>query len=212
MFLVEHMESSAPQAGAEAATPALAYSAVVIGASAGGISALMTVLEGLPANFALPILVVQHIAAEKASQLPAVLGWRTRLAVKWAEDGEIAEAGTVYIAPPDQHLLLQAGGRLVLSSADRVDFWRPAIDVLFESAVDTYGSGVAAVILSGMMWDGAKGIAAVAKGGGITIVQDEATSRYFEMPTAALDFGHADLMMSPPRIAQALGVLAEVVA
>jgi two-component system, chemotaxis family, protein-glutamate methylesterase/glutaminase len=192
-------------------SPELAYNVVVIGASAGGVSALIDVLEKLPSSFCLPILVVQHLASGKVSQLPAVLGWKTGLKVKWAEDGETTEGGTVYVAPPDVHLLLGPDGRLVLSSADRVDFWRPAIDALFESAADTYGAGVAAVILSGMMWDGAKGIAAVAKGGGVTIVQDEASSRHFEMPTAALDLGHADLMMSPARIAQALGVLAEEV-
>lgn len=211
MFLIEHMYHSAPSEPGRLA-PTLAYSVVVIGASAGGIPALIAVLEALPATFALPILVVQHLAADKVSLLPDVLGWRTGLNVKWAEDGEIVEGGTVYIAPPNLHLLLRTGGRLALSSADRVEFWRPAIDRLFESAADVCGAGVAAVILSGMMWDGAKGIAAVAKGGGVTIVQDEASSRYFEMPTAALDFGHADLMMSPSRIAQALGVLAEVIA
>jgi len=210
MFLIERMYTSSHRS--ELAVRALVYSAVVIGASAGGIVALTAILERLPANFRLPVLVVLHLGPDKVCQLPAILGWRTRLRVKWAEDGETVEGGTVYLAPPNLHLLLQAGGQLALSSADRVDFWRPAIDPLFESAVDAYGAGVVAVILSGMMWDGAKGIAAVAKGGGVTIVQDEASSRYFEMPTAALDLGHADLMMSPARIATALDLLAELAA
>ena len=212
MFLREHMHTPQPLSESTHRAPVAAYSVVVVGASAGGIPALIALLEGLPATFRLPILVVQHLPADKISRLPHVLGRRTGLKVKWAEDGETIVGGIVYIAPPALHLLLRSDARLELSGADPVGFWRPAIDVLFESAADAYGAGVAAVILSGMMWDGAKGIAAIARGGGVTIVQDEASSRFFDMPTAALDFGHADLMMSPTKIATALGVLAEIVA
>jgi two-component system chemotaxis response regulator CheB len=181
---------------------------VAIGGSAGGIPALIAVLGGLPGDFPLPILVVQHLPREVPSSLPAVVGWRTRLRVKWAEHNERLLSGTVYIAPPDRHLLVVAGARLALSSAARVGYWRPAIDALFLSAAELYGDSVAAIVLSGAMWDGAKGIAAVAKGGGITIVQDEASSSCFDMPAAALDLGGADAFMNPPAIARALRVLA----
>jgi two-component system chemotaxis response regulator CheB len=181
----------------------------VIGGSAGGIPALITLLSALPADFPVPILVVQHLSAKLPSRLPEVLGRRTDLAVKWAEDGERMGAGTVHVAPRDQHLLLRPGHRLALSSADRVGWWRPAVDTLFDSAAAAYGERVVAVVLSGAMWDGARGIASVARRGGITIVQDEATSDHFDMPAAALDLGRVDLMMSPQKIAAALRLLAE---
>ena len=97
---------------------------------------------------------------------------------------------------------------MILSSAPRVGWWRPAVDVLFESAAEIYGERVAAIVLSGAMWDGAKGTAAVASRGGVTIAQDEATSDYFDMPASAIDLGRADLIMNPARIASALESLA----
>jgi two-component system chemotaxis response regulator CheB len=140
-------------------------------------------------DFPIPILVVQHLSAALPSQLPAVLGWRTELVVKWAEDGEPMQPGTVYIAPQNRHLLVRSGQLLALSSAARIGWWRPAVDALLDSAAEVYGAGVVAVVLSGVMWDGAKGIASVAAQGGITIVQDEVTSDHFDMPAAAFDLG-----------------------
>jgi two-component system chemotaxis response regulator CheB len=105
--------------------------------------------------------------------------------------------------------LVKPGHRINLSAADRVGWWRPAVDVLFQSAAEVCGEGTIAVVLSGAMWDGAEGIAAVARAGGITIAQDEASSDHFDMPAAALDLGGADVMMSPLKIAQALQVLTQ---
>lgn len=181
---------------------------IAIGGSAGGIPALIAVLSALPADFRLPILVVQHLSAAMPSSLPEVLGWRSRLPVKWAEDREPALPGVVYVAPPDRHLVLTPDFRLALSAAAKVGRWRPAVDALFMSAAEVCGEGLAAIVLSGAMWDGAAGIAAVARCGGITIVQDEASSRFFDMPGAALDLGRADIVLSPDRIARALRLLA----
>lgn len=192
------------------ATKTPAYSVVAIGASAGGIPALISILAALPAAFPLPILVVQHLSAKLPSRLPDVLGFRTALAVKWAEDGEAMKPGTVYVAPRDRHLLVTPNRRIALSLADRVGWWKPAVDLLFQSAAESDGERTIAVVLSGAMWDGAKGMAAVAQAGGITIVQDEITSDHFDMPAAALDLGRADVMMSPHKIAQALQILAEI--
>ena len=204
------IDSPQPSAGTLVhPAPQPAYSVVVISASAGGIPALMDLLSRLPADFALSILVVQHLSAKLPSRLPEVLGFRTPLKVKWAEDGEALNPGTVHVAPRDRHLLVGPGYRIALSSADRVGWWRPAVDALFRSAAEIYGERTIAVVLSGALWDGAKGIAAVREAGGITIVQDEATSDHFDMPAAALDLGRADVMMSPQKIAQALQVLAE---
>lgn len=202
-----------PPAGAsDRLARASAYDVVAIGGSAGGISALIGVLSSLPATFPLPILVVQHLSATLPSRLPEVLGWRTPLRVKWAEHGEALAPGTVYVAPPDRHLLVGAGHRVALSSAERVGRWRPSVDALFRSAAQVCGERAIAVVLSGVMWDGAAGIAAVAERGGITVTQDEATSDHFDMPAAALDLGRADVVMPPRKIAQALQVLAEPVA
>lgn len=183
------------------------YALVAIAASAGGLAALREVLGALPADLPLPILVVQHLSPTFRSELPAQLGARTGLRVKWAEDGEQPAPGTVYIAPPDRHLLVSAGRRLRLSSFARVNFSRPAADPMFESAAAVYGDRCIAVVLSGMLWDGARGIAAVARCGGITIAQDEATSAAFGMPSAAIDLGRADAVMSPAKIAQAIRIL-----
>ncbi|HEY8614419.1 MAG TPA: chemotaxis protein CheB, partial [Roseomonas sp.] len=177
---------------------------VVVGGSAGGIPALISLLKALPTDFPLPILVVQHLSRKVPSRLPEVLQWHTRWAVKWAEDGEPIRPGMVYVGPADRHLLVEPDQRLVLSSAPPVGWWRPAVDALFQSAAEVYGERVAAVVLSGAMWDGAKGMAAVASQGGITIVQDEATCGHFDMPACALDLGRADLIMSPGKIAEVL--------
>jgi len=190
-------------------TQASAFRVVVIGASAGGIQALTDLLSRLPAAFAFPILLVQHLSAKLPSRLPEVLGYKTALRVKWAEDDEAMKPGTVYVAPPDRHLVVRPDHRIGLSSAARVGWWRPAVDILFQSSAEVCGERTIAIVLSGAMWDGAKGVAAVAKAGGITIVQDEASAGHFDMPAAALDIGRADVMMSPQKIAQALQVLAE---
>jgi len=185
------------------------YDVVVIGASAGGVGALTKLLSALPADFSLPILVVQHISATQPSKLPEVLSYRTPLKVKWAEGGELIKPGCVYVAPPDRHLVVRPNRRIALTSAERVGWWRPAVDVLFESSAQSFGAGTIAVVLSGAMWDGAKGTAAVAKAGGITIAQDERSCDHFDMPAAAIDLGRADLTMSPSRIAEALQLLTE---
>lgn len=93
---------------------------VVIGGSAGGIPALIGLLSALPADFPIPILAVQHLPAALPSILPAILGWRTKLRVKWAADGEVIAPGTVHVAPPDRHLLAAPGGRTLLSDAARI--------------------------------------------------------------------------------------------
>jgi two-component system, chemotaxis family, protein-glutamate methylesterase/glutaminase len=183
-------------------------SIVVIGGSAGGIQPLMAILSVLPSDFPFPILVVQHLSSKKVSQLASVIGRQTRLTVKWAEHGEVMKRGTVYLAPADYHLMLMSGERIRLSSGDKMGYWRPAVDVLFQSAAEIYGERMIAIVLSGMMRDGANGMGLIAQYGGITIAQDEITSEHFDMPAAAIDLGHADVVMHPLKIAEALLALA----
>jgi two-component system chemotaxis response regulator CheB len=187
---------------------ALDFDLVVIGASAGGIPALIGVLSALERDFPLPILIVQHLPKRSPSVLSSVLGWRTALPVRWAEDGGTMLPSTVYVAPADHHLLVEPELRMRLSCGEPMGYWMPAIDPLFRSAAMHYGKRAIAVVLSGMMWDGAGGMSAVAASGGVTIAQNEASSGYFDMPAAALDLGHADVEMNPQQIARALHVLA----
>jgi two-component system, chemotaxis family, protein-glutamate methylesterase/glutaminase len=182
---------------------------VVIGGSAGSIQPLMSILSGLPSDFPFPILVVQHLSAKNVSQLATVIGRCTRLTVKWAEDGEVMKPGTVYLAPADYHLMMMTDERIGLSSGDKIGYWRPAVDALFRSAAEIYGERMIAIVLSGMMRDGAKGIGLIGQYGGITIAQDEITSEHFDMPAAAIDLGHADVIMHPLKIAAALLALAD---
>lgn len=185
------------------------FDLVVIGASAGGIPALISVLSALERDFPLPILIVLHLTKRSPSILPSVLGWRTALPVQWAEDGGTMLPSTVYVAPPDQHLLVEPDLRMRLSHGNPIGPWRPAVDALFGSAALHYGKRAIAIVLSGMMWDGAGGMGAVAATGGITIAQNEKSCGHFDMPAAALDLGHADVEMNPQQIARALQLLAD---
>lgn len=165
---------------------AAAIEAVVIGASAGAVQALLHILPGLPATLSVPILIVVHVPSDRSNALVTLYQDRSRMRVKEAEDKETVTDGTVYFAPSDYHLLVEAERSLALSSDEAVHHSRPAIDVLFETAADAYGPALAAIILTGANQDGADGLRAVAAAGGVAIVQDPATAQVPAMPAAAL--------------------------
>jgi two-component system, chemotaxis family, protein-glutamate methylesterase/glutaminase len=183
------------------------YRIVVVAASAGGLTALTAVLGRLPATFGLPVAVVQHIDPHHVSRLADILGRRARLRVKEADDGDLLEAGAVYIAPPAHHLVVAGGGTLKLTDTAPVHFSRPSADRLFESAARAFGPAIG-VILTGTGTDGATGAAAIKAGGGVMIVQDEATSAFFGMPHAAIDAGAVDYILPLGEIAPTLVRLA----
>jgi two-component system chemotaxis response regulator CheB len=171
--------------------------AVVVGASAGGVDALMTVLPALKRGFALPVFVVLHVPRHMPSALVEIFAPRCALAVREVEDKQPVADATIYFAPPDYHLLIDAGEGvrrpvhdvtpcLALSADETVNYSRPSIDVLFESAADFYGERLAGIILTGANSDGAAGLAAVARGGGITIVQQPEGAFASAMPAAAM--------------------------
>jgi two-component system chemotaxis response regulator CheB len=160
--------------------------AVVIGASAGAVEALLTILPDLPKDFPLPVFIVVHVPPDRRNVLAPLFESRCQITVKEAEDKETVIGGVVYFAPSDYHMLVEEDFSISLSSDELVNHSRPAIDVLFESAADAYGPGLTAVILTGANQDGATGLAAVAKAGGIAIVEDPAGAYAPQMPSFAL--------------------------
>lgn len=159
--------------------------AVVIGASAGAVEALSVILPSLPATFRLPVVVVVHVPPDRRSILADLFQAKCRLSVREAEDKEPLAGGTVYFAPPDYHLFIEADKSFSLSNDDPVLFSRPSIDVLFESAADAYGPDLIAIVLTGANHDGAHGLRTIAEAGGFTIVQDPAGAFASAMPEAA---------------------------
>ena len=159
---------------------------VVVGASAGAVQALLTILPALPARFALPVLVVVHIPPDRDNMLVPLLQSKCRITVKEAEDKEPIEDGVVYFAPSDYHMLVETNQSLALSTDEAVNFSRPSIDVLFESAADAFGAEVVGVILTGANHDGAAGLRKIHAAGGMAIVQDRAEAYATAMPDAAL--------------------------
>jgi two-component system, chemotaxis family, protein-glutamate methylesterase/glutaminase len=164
----------------------LAPEAIVIGASAGALEALSSLLPGLPADYRLPILVVVHLPPDKTSLLAELLRARCAIRVREAEDKEPIEPGVAYFAPPDYHLLVEQNKRLSLSDDEPVLFSRPSIDVLFESAADAYGGGLIGVVLTGANSDGANGLKAVVEAGGVAVVQSPGSAYAVAMPEAAI--------------------------
>lgn len=162
------------------------YQVVVIGASAGGIKALMSILSALPSNFPLPILIVQHLHPESDSYLVQMLDARCGLRVKQADEKEAITVGNVYLAPPNYHLLIEEDKTLSLTIDARVNFSRPAIDVLFDTAVYAYRDAVIGIMLTGANHDGSEGIKRIKQNGGYVIVQDPATAEADAMPRAAI--------------------------
>jgi two-component system chemotaxis response regulator CheB len=161
--------------------------AVAIGASAGAVQALQAILPALRVGYPLPVLVVVHVPSDRANMLVPLLAAKCELAVREAEDKEPIVGGMIYFAPSDYHLLVEADESLALSTDEAVNYSRPSIDVLFESAADAYGQGLVGVILTGANHDGAAGLKAVVDAGGVAIVEAPAGAYAAAMPLAALE-------------------------
>lgn len=187
--------------------PNIAYNIVAIGASAGGQKPIIQILSALAADFPAAIIVVQHMNPLYPSRLAHILSRYTALRVEQAELGEIIRPGTVYTYVPDRHLVVGANGKLSLLESPKMNFVRPSVDKLFMSVGLNYGMRATAVILSGFGRDGALGVMAIKKYGGTTIAQDETTSEYFDMPSAAIDTGKVDFVLTPEAIAKSLSSL-----
>lgn len=176
----------------------------MLGASAGGLAAFTAVLETLPPDYALPVLLVQHRAKDSADLFEEVLQRKCRLNVRQPEEKEKISAGNVYVAPPDYHMLVETDRSVSFSVEGPVQFSRPSIDVLFESAAMVYRSRLVGIILSGSNNDGTQGIRAIRKAGGLTIAQDPEEAQYDYMPRAAIDSAHVDFVWTLATIARFL--------
>src|ERR1700716_385902 len=163
----------------------MTYSVVGIGTSWGGLAAMTRLLRGLPGDFSLPVVVVQHRGKDSDRLLTELLQDATELRVCEAEDKEPLVPGTVHIAPANYHVLIDAG-YLSLTVEEPVRFSRPSIDVMLSSAADTYGAGAIGVVLTGANEDGAQGLSHIVKRGGRALVQDPRTAEIPIMPAAAL--------------------------
>lgn len=169
--------------------------AVVIGASAGGLEALMAILARLPASYRLPLVAVLHLPSHGESRLAEVLAARLALPVKEAADKECIAAGTLYVAPGGYHLLIEQDNSFSLSCDPPVHYSRPSIDVMMESAADAWGARLAGILLTGANDDGADGLARIGEHGGLTVVQDPGEAAVATMPRAAISRRAPDLIL-----------------
>jgi len=184
-----------------------AFDVVAMAASAGGLNAIGKVLEALPGDFPAPIVIVQHLDPRHRSLIAEILSRQTRMHVKQAEEGEPLKAGTVYIARPDRHLLVNADDTLSLTQTELVHFVRPSADLLFESVAASHRERAIAVVLTGTGSDGVMGVQAIKKMGGTVIAQDRASAEFFGMPNAAIQVGSVDFTLPLSEIPEALVTL-----
>jgi two-component system, chemotaxis family, protein-glutamate methylesterase/glutaminase len=201
----EARERLLPWAAAPQSVPVEARTRIVaMAASTGGPAALQQILSELPADFALPILVVQHIGSGFVDGLVQWLDSACSLHVKRATDGESLSPNTVYVAPDDRHLGVSSRSRIVLSQAGQIDGFRPSASFLFESVARAFGPSAIHVILTGMGHDGVAGLGVARQLQGTILAQDQASSVVFGMPGAAIDAGLADCVLPLPSIAEQL--------
>ena len=180
------------------------FDIVAVAASAGGVNALMELLEGLPEDFPSSIVIVQHLDPRHRSLMADIMRRHCKLNVKQAEAGDRIMPGNVYIAPPNFHVLVTPHKTLSLSDSEMVHFVRPSADLLFESVATTFKDRSIAVVLTGTGVDGAMGVTAVKNRGGTVIAQDKATAEFPGMPTAAIATGDVDFELPLGEIADAL--------
>lgn len=172
------------------------YQAIVIGTSAGGLIALSSLLENLPVNYPIPIIIVQHRSKEPRDLLEEILQGKCNMKVKQADEKEKIESGFIYIAPPDYHLLIEKDFTFSLTADEAVLYSRPSIDVLFESAASVYKDKLIGIILTGANSDGAKGLRRIAENNGLTIVQTPDNAQFSVMPLAAIATQKVNFILS----------------
>ena len=171
------------------------YAAIAIGVSSGGLAALDQVLSKLDADLSIPILIVQHISPDSQNYLPIHYAGCCSQVIKEAEDKEPIRHGTVYFAPPNYHLMVECDRSIALSIDPKVNFSRPSVDILFETAADAYCSTLVGIVLTGSNSDGAAGLAKIKSHGGLTVVQSPETAEVDAMPCAAIEAANPDYIL-----------------
>jgi two-component system chemotaxis response regulator CheB len=171
------------------------YEAIVIGVSSGGMNAMKIIFSRLPKNFKTPVIIVQHIGKQSNNKWIELINITSNIFIKEADEKEKITRGIAYIAPPDYHLLIEKTKTFSLSVDERVNFARPSIDVLFESAAEAYKSKLIGVILTGASSDGTRGLKRIKECGGVTIVQDPATAESEYMPASAIEAMQVDYVL-----------------
>jgi len=180
------------------------YRAIVIGASAGGMDAIKSILIPLQEGFPAPIIIVQHLSPHSDGYMAKYLNVLCKINVKEADEKERILPGNAYIAPANYHLLVERDETLSLTVDPKVNYSRPSIDILFESAAEVYENELIGIILTGGNGDGSKGLKMIKKFGGITIVQDPSTAEADFMPKAAIKFVEVDYILSLNNISNKL--------
>ncbi|WNW10474.1 chemotaxis protein CheB [Pseudomonas sp. DTU_2021_1001937_2_SI_NGA_ILE_001] len=184
--------------------------AIVLGASAGGVEALLTVTQGIRRGFRLPLIVVLHLPDQHCSQLAQIFQNRLPIEVREARDKESLTPGTLYFAPAGYHLSVEDDRSLSLSQEEKVFFSRPSIDILFESAADAYGPHLVGVLLTGANADGARGLARIKAFGGLTVIQNPELAVASAMPEAGLSLHTPDYLLSLTEIRDLLTQLERI--
>ena len=180
------------------------YEAIVMGVSSGGMQAMKVMFPLFPKEFRIPIIIVQHIGAHSDGEWIKILNYNCNLHLKEADEKERIKKGNIYIAPPNYHLLIEKDKTFSLTIGERVNFARPAIDVLFETAAEAYKKQLIGVILTGSNYDGTKGMERIKEYGGLTIAQDPDTAVSSFMPAAAIDAMQPDHILSLENIVKLL--------
>ncbi|RYY95028.1 MAG: chemotaxis protein CheB [Comamonadaceae bacterium] len=181
--------------------------AVAIGASAGGIDALLTLFDGYPAAARAAVVVVLHLPEDHESHLVEVFTNRLGVDAREAQPGAPVRPGVIHFAPPGYHLLVEHDRTFALSCDPPVLYSRPSIDVLMESCADAYGSALAGIVLTGANEDGARGLAAIKAHGGLTVAQDPADAAHATMPQAAIAAASPDHVLPLPQLRTLLHAL-----
>lgn len=180
------------------------YEAIVMGVSSGGMNAMKVMFSLLPQNFYTPIIIVQHLGARSDNHWIKLLNDKSKQHLKEADEKEKIENGKIYVAPSNYHLMIERNKTFSLSIDERVNFARPSIDVLFETAAEAYQDKLIGVVLTGSNSDGSKGIKRIQQCGGLTIVQDPETAESSYMPASAIQAIKPDYILSLEEIIKLL--------
>jgi two-component system, chemotaxis family, protein-glutamate methylesterase/glutaminase len=190
-----------PVPNAESTQP---FQLLTVASSAGGVRALVQLIAGLPGDFPVPVVIVQHLDPRHQTVIAEVLGRHSEMPVKLAEHEEKAKPGTVYVAPPNRHLFIGADSVLTLADGELVHFVRPSADLLFEAAAGAYGALTIGCVLTGSGGDGAMGVRAIKARGGTVVVEDPDLAEFRGMPDAAVNAAAVDFVLPLAEIAPVL--------